>query len=159
MSSVTNVRHLVEYMVTSCKEHFAGTIYEDDWYFYHDALSLMTADETKDWVKCQGYYDHWIMPQHDLASHLAYYKKVQPVGNNLGAMPWDNSLSKDMDDLAMRHVAATSLLDKLKDDPRKFSLATPNQVSSTFRRLYNNPPVLQDDRQICPSAEGGVLAV
>jgi hypothetical protein len=157
MKAVTNVRHLVEYMVKVSKEHFAGTVYENNWYFYHDALSLMTADETKHWMTTKGYYKHWILPENGLNRHIAYYKKVQPVGNNPGAMPWDNSLNKDCDDLAMRHVAATSLLDK--DDPKKFSLATPNQVSSTYQRLFNNPPVLRDGVQICPTNEGGLPAV
>jgi hypothetical protein len=72
-------------------------------------------------------------------------------------MCWDNSLNKDCDDIAMRHVAATILLPK--DDPRKFSFATPNQVSNTYRRLFNNPPVFRDGVQVCPSKEGGIPPV
>jgi hypothetical protein len=127
MKAVTNVRHLVEYiMKVSREEHFAGTKYEDDWYFYHDALLLMTATETVEWMKSRGYYKHWILPQHDLNSQVSYYQKVKPIGNNPGAMPRDNSLNTDMDDITLRHVAATTLLDQ--DNPKKVSLATPKQV-------------------------------
>jgi hypothetical protein len=28
-----------------------GTTHEKDWVFYHDALSLMTANETMEWMK------------------------------------------------------------------------------------------------------------
>jgi hypothetical protein len=103
MKTVTNVQDLVEYIVRVSKEHFAGTKYEDNWYFYHDALSLMTADETIEWIKQKGYYDHWILPEYDLNKDLKNYNRVQPVGNNPGAMCWDNSLNKDCDDIALRH--------------------------------------------------------
>lgn len=152
MKTVVNVQDLVEYIVRVSREHFKGTVYEDDWYFYHDALTLMTAVETTDWMKNRGYYKHWILPEFGLNQHLKYYTRVQPVGNNPGAMCWDNSLNKDCDDIALRHVAATSLLNR--DDPRKFSLATPKHVSSTYRRLFNNPPVLRDGQPICPVDQG-----
>jgi hypothetical protein len=134
MKSVTNVRDLVEHIVETSQLHFNDSVYEINWYFYHDALSLMTATETVKWMKSKGYYKHWILPQHELNKKLKYYSRVQPVGNNPGGVCWDNSLNKDHNDAALRHVAATILLPKT--DPRKFSLATPKEVSSTYRRLY-----------------------
>ena len=61
-----------------------------------------------------------------------------PVGCNAGAMPWDNSCNKDHDDIVLRHVAATTLLDK--DDPKKFSLATPDTIISAYTRCYEGIP-------------------
>jgi hypothetical protein len=34
-----------------------------DWFFYHDALSQMTCSETGKWMKEQGYYKRWLLPQ------------------------------------------------------------------------------------------------
>ena len=73
MTSVTNVRDLVEHIVMVSMAHFAGTKYEDNWWFIHDALSPMTADETTYWMKRKGYYQRWVLPQWSLNSHLKYY--------------------------------------------------------------------------------------
>lgn len=67
---------------------------------------------------------------------LIYFSS--PVGCNPGGMPWDESSNKDHDDIVYRHVAATCLLDK--NDPRKFSLATPDNIISAYTRCYNGIP-------------------
>jgi len=134
MKKLTDVRTLIDHIVKAGNERRQGTKYADDWYFYHDALSLMTANETIEWMRKKDILKHWILPEHDLNSHLSYYKNPRPIGCNPGAMPWDASLNKDHDDIVLRHVAATSLLDK--DDPRKFSLATPDECARAYRRIY-----------------------
>jgi hypothetical protein len=35
---------------------FKGANREQDWLFYHDALSLLTAHKTVAWMKEKGYY-------------------------------------------------------------------------------------------------------
>jgi hypothetical protein len=40
-----------------------GTEQEDDWCFYHDALSLMTAKEMILWMKAKKNYKWWILPE------------------------------------------------------------------------------------------------
>ena len=50
------VRDLVEHIHDCSKETFAGKTHENTWYFYHDALKLMTAKSTVNWMKEQGYY-------------------------------------------------------------------------------------------------------
>ena len=40
-----------------------GTQYENNWYFYHDALSLMTSARTKERMKQKGYYEGWVLPK------------------------------------------------------------------------------------------------
>jgi hypothetical protein len=67
-------------------------------------------------------------------------------------MPWDSTCNKDHDDVVLRHVAATYGLDF--HDPRKFKLGTPKDVSSAYRRIYNNPVVLRDGKPIIPLGEG-----
>jgi hypothetical protein len=104
-------------------------------------------------MEVMGYRKYWILPQFDLNTHFKYYKTPSPTGNHAESMPWDSTSNKDHDDIVMRHVAATYGLKK--DDPRKFSLRTPKDVSSAYRRIYNNPPVVRDGKEIMPIGEGG----
>ena len=155
MKTLTNIRDLVRHIIESGNKNREGTIYEGNWYFYHDALSLMTANETIEWMQSMGYMKHWIFPMHNLNGNIKHYTNAKPIGNHAEAMPWDNCLNKDHDDIVLAHVAATTLLDK--DDPKKFSLATPKHVSSAYRRIYNNPPFIRegDTEPVMPLGEGG----
>lgn len=51
-------------------------------------------------------------------------------------MPWDSSSNKYHDDVVWRHVAATWYLPN--NDPRKFSLATPDTIQSAYKRVYKD---------------------
>ena len=46
---------MVQHMVSETKEVFKGITHEFSCLFYHDALSLMTAKETRKWLKGKGY--------------------------------------------------------------------------------------------------------
>lgn len=135
MKALTNVHDLVTHIVQTGINRRVGTKHADDWHFYHDALSMMTSNETMEWMERKGWLKCWILPKHGLNAHLKHYKAYRPIGNNMRAMPWDFVLNKDHDDIALRHVAATCLLPD--DDPRKFSLATPDACASTYLRVYN----------------------
>ena len=39
------------HIVIKTKDFFKGTNHEDDWLFYHDALSLMTVKDCIAWMK------------------------------------------------------------------------------------------------------------
>ena len=138
MKASTNVQDLVTHIVTAGTERRKGTKHEDEWCFYHDALSLMTSNETMEWMERKKWLKHWILPQHDLNGHIPCCQNPRPIGNNMPGQPWDEALNKDHDDVVLRHVAATSLL--ANDDPRKFSLATPNLCSAACRRVHQGVP-------------------
>ena len=42
---------MIEHIVKESAKVFEGTEHKDKWVFYHDALSLMTADATIAWIK------------------------------------------------------------------------------------------------------------
>jgi hypothetical protein len=153
MRTIVNIRVLVTHMVNCGIDDYRGTIYEDCWGLYHDALSLMTSQANQEWMEAMGYRKYWILPQFDLNTHFKYYRIPSPTGNHAESMPWDSTSNKDHDDIVMRHVAATYGL--ANNDPRKFSLRTPKDVSSAYRRIYNNPPVVRDGKEIIPLGEGG----
>ena len=54
-------------------------IYQDNWYFYHDALSLMTCADSIAWMKKEGIYKHWLLPCNGLNKGTDYSDK--PTGN------------------------------------------------------------------------------
>ena len=57
---------MIEHIYKESELLYKETIHRDDWWFWHDALSLMTAKETVAWMKEKGYYHHWLLPELDL---------------------------------------------------------------------------------------------
>ncbi len=55
MRTVVNIRVLVTHFVNCGIEDYRGTIYEETWGFYHDALSLMTSQANQEWMEVMGY--------------------------------------------------------------------------------------------------------
>ena len=70
----------------------AGTKYACDWVFYHNALSMLTARATRDWMR-DTYIDRvnseerWWNPTNGLNENTPY--KGQLVGNRPEFMPLD----------------------------------------------------------------------
>ena len=128
------IRELVQKIHDRSKEAFQGTVHESDWFFYHDALSQLTAKSTVDWMKQEGYYQRWLIPQLGLNDGTRY--ACRPVGNRPEWMPLDNSLNNDIQSSLSLHCAITAHLDD--KDERKFSLATPKTIVSGINRIYGN---------------------
>ncbi len=99
----------------------------------------MTGKECMDWMRVEVYLDRWVLPQNGLLDEFRHYKSRQaPIGNHACASSWDHIGNKHHDDCVLRHVAAASQLPK--GHQKKFSLATPKEVSHAYLRMYNNPP-------------------
>lgn len=62
LKNFCSVRELVTHIYEETKRQFQDTIYKDSFYFYHDALSLMTATSTMDWMRETGILKHWLLP-------------------------------------------------------------------------------------------------
>jgi len=134
MSKYWYIKELVTHVYNESKKQFIGTEHEDDWYFYHNALSLMTAKDTVKWMKEMGYYEHWLLPTEDVNKDTRYAN--HPVGNSPEFMPMDCHLNKDLDDDVRRHVALTYSLPI--EDIRKFSIDTPKNGSSAYLHCWNS---------------------
>jgi len=84
MSGYTNVRDI--HLCKVGEEMMKGTIHEDDWVFYHNALVLFTAADTMAWMKTEPvdsdikYYDRWFLPKFGV-------NKGKPTGNTPTNMP------------------------------------------------------------------------
>ena len=67
-------------------------------WIYHDALSLMTAKDCRQWMIEKDYLKHWMLPQNQLFENekgLNAYKDW-PVGDSPEFMPWDTLLIRDL---------------------------------------------------------------
>jgi hypothetical protein len=148
---------MIEHMIKVSQEVFNGTAYEDNWFFYHDALSLMTAKDTIAWMKEKGYYKHWILPENGLQEDDPDTKKYKgrPVGDCMELMPWDNNLNQDVHISVERHVAWTSFLPT--GDRKKFDMSSPKRGADAYLRILD-----PGANGVCPKSErivGDVMKV
>ena len=114
-----------------------GTKHEKTFRIYHDALSQLTAEDTKAWLKTKTHegrtwFDIWITPVLDLNKDTAY--EGRPVGNSPELQPLDCSLFSDLGHDLSRHVRMTKDLEN--DDPLKFSRSTPRRLARSLSRLW-----------------------
>eukprot|EP00940_MAST-03C_sp_MAST-3C-sp2_P002550 g2550.t1 len=124
------VTHLVEHMITESRR----IIGSDDFYIYHDALTMMTSAKCKQWMSEKGYWKHWLLPVNGLNDDIKGYG-CRPVGNSPELMPLDCSLFADLKNAIIRHISVTANL--RKEDPRKFSLTTPKRAYRAFMRVLD----------------------
>ena len=94
MKRTVLITTVVQQIYENSKEIFKGTKYEQDWYFYHDVLSLMTSNSYRKFMTKRGIINHWILPEQGLNEVSKYINR--PVGNSLEMMLLDNSLNKDL---------------------------------------------------------------
>ena len=104
-----------------------------------DALSLITAAATMDWMNSERFdgvsvRKRWLVPQNGLNKGTPY--EGRPVGNSPEFMPLDNSLNADIKRSHDRHCIITSKLHV--KDPRKFSMRTPKLISRGILRLVES---------------------
>lgn len=124
------ITDLVEHMITESRR----VIGSDDFYLYHDALSMMTSAKCKEWMREKGYLRHWVLPVNGLNDDLKGYS-LRPVGNSPEMMPLDCSLFADLKNAVTRHISVTANL--RKDEPRKFSITTPKRAYHSFMRVLD----------------------
>ena len=128
-------------MMAESKRLMKNIVHENNWYFYHDVLSLMTADQSVKWME-ETEIDgvkikkRWLTPQLELNQGTVYFGR--PVGNSPEFMPLDNSLNADIMRSFEYHCSSTSILPKL--DPRRFGMETPKKVSECIHRLFDCEP-------------------
>ena len=78
---------------------------DGNFWFYHDALSLLCSAETRNELEKRGILKHWILPENGLNAGTVF--ALRPTGNRPEYMPWDTSLNKCLIDAVMYHVAIT----------------------------------------------------
>ena len=54
---------LVRFLIAESARVMEGTSHAGDFFFYHDALSLMTAKGTRKWMSKKVFMKKWLVPQ------------------------------------------------------------------------------------------------
>ena len=131
-----SVADLVDHIVAESEAVMAGTMHQGDWVFYHDALSLMTAKKTIQYMEDKGVLKRWLLPMNGLLKDQGGLRNYwdRPPGDSPELMPLDNNLNQDIHAAVRIHTLLTRHLKK--EDERKFSIATPKLGSSAYKRLW-----------------------
>ena len=121
------------------RKFFEGTNFEDNWFFYHNVLSLMTEKNCIVWMKRKGYYKHWILPELGLNNDIGNFGG-RPVRASPEFMPLDASLNKDVhkmvDNSCLLSSNTTKRLGNAKDE-REFSMANPTEISKSYPCVFD----------------------
>ena len=137
MKQFTCVTKMIDHIFEETRKVYLSTTHENDWMLYHDALSLMTARECRDYIRGKGYESHWILPEQDLFHDdptLKAYRN-RPVGNSPELCSLDSCLNKDIHEGVNRHIQLTSELKK--EDARKFRIDTPLFGAKAYKRILD----------------------
>ena len=94
MSKLCCITNLIRFMMNEAEKLMKGSVHEDDFFIVHNALLLMTAKETINWMIQKGYLHRWMIPLNGLQDSTPYAGR--PVGNSPDFMPLDNSLNRDI---------------------------------------------------------------
>ena len=135
MMKFISVRDLVMHMTVESNEIMRGTQHEDEAMFKHDALSLMTAGKTVEWMKAtivngRSIYSRWLLPEAGLNKEITAYGKMttryqgRPPGNLPRLMSLDEFSKKTTVNYVNSHVLATQKMvcgSNINTDP-KFEL-------------------------------------
>ena len=154
MHKYVSIQVLWAQIMASTINCFAGTTHEKTFRIYHDALSQLTCEATKVWLRTKQHegrtwFDIWVTPELDLNRGTVYAGR--PVGNSPEMMPLDCSLLSDLGHDLSRHVRMTKAL--ASDDPLKFSRSTPKRLASSLLRLLW--PVSNGGDPVFDAADGG----
>ena len=61
MSKLCCITDLIRFMMKEAENLTKGSVYEDDLFIVHDALVLMTAKETIEWMKEKNFFHFWLL--------------------------------------------------------------------------------------------------
>ena len=73
------ITDLILFMMKESENLMKGSVHEDDLFIVHDALVLMTAKETIEWMNEKNCFHCWLLPMNGLQDGIPY--AGLPVGN------------------------------------------------------------------------------
>ena len=72
MSKFYFITDLIRFMMKEAEDLMKGHFHEETIFIVHDALVLMTAKETIQWMKENNYYHRWLLPMNVLQEGTPY---------------------------------------------------------------------------------------
>jgi predicted flap endonuclease-1-like 5' DNA nuclease len=133
MKRYRSIIELATHMVEEGKKLFP----DRNFHFYHDALSLLSAEKTQKEMDARGLLRHWILPELGLNAGTRYAR--HPTGNRPELMPWDCSCNADIVNAVFWNCTATSHLKE--DDGRKMKMTTPREISKSYLKVLGGIPL------------------
>eukprot|EP00536_Pseudo-nitzschia_multiseries_P013625 jgi/Psemu1/35808/gm1.35808_g len=150
MTGQVCVTALIDYMFKSTQE-----VMGDSGFVMYDALSFMTSANSVAYMTEKGYYDQWVLPQHDLmgpsggiGGNLAHYHD-RSVGNRPEISLLDTSLFSQLYNAVNFHVHITSTL----PDKVKFSKATPSAIFN-INKVLRSLQIIADHEELTVDSIG-----
>jgi hypothetical protein len=110
MSGFICVTKMVHHMQKETGRVMEGTSYEGKGQFYHDPLTLMTCNKTKQYMEDNDLLKYLLLPLEGLQAGTIYHNSIP--GNSPELMPLDETLNMDIHSSARYHVAITAHLAK-----------------------------------------------
>ena len=111
MSKLCCITDLIRFMMKESENLMKGSLHEDNFFIVHDALVLMTAKETIQWMKEKNYYHRLLLPMNGFQDGTPYAGR--PVGNSPEFMTLENSLNRDiLNSLRFHCVLSLFVLDR-----------------------------------------------
>ena len=141
MSKFCCITNLIRFMMNEVEKLMEGSVHEDDFFIVHDALVLITAMETINWMRQKEYLHQWLLPPNGLQYHTPYVGL--PVGNSPEFIPLDNSLNRDiLHSLRMHSVLSCYIVDteEITEEERNmcFSYSTPREIARGLKRIWDS---------------------
>lgn len=118
MSAYICITDFIQFVYNKSSKVMKGAQFGNNWYFYHDALSLMKVKDTKEWMIKQGIFAKWILPLNDLNKGKPF--AGHPVGNLLELILLECPLCNDFNQSVNYHINITRKLDE--EDDIQFSM-------------------------------------
>ena len=94
MSKFCCITNLIRFMTNEEEKLMKGSVHEYNLFIVHDALVLMTAKESINLMRNNGYLHQWLLPLNGLQNGTPYARC--PIGNIPEFMPLDNSLNREI---------------------------------------------------------------
>lgn len=145
---MVSVKELIDHCISQSIAMFAGTAHANDFFIFHDALSLWWTPEAQEYIAQLGFKDRQL-------------RSIDPtnVGNRYeGKVPGDSpEFGRGTDSHGFAHMEkGISLMSSITSvlpvgDPHRFDLGTPNALWSTMSRVWQYAPTSD---QICEDILG-----
>ena len=117
-----------------------GTEYEDNFFFYHDALTQLTDKESINYMQDKGMLKHWILPKAGLLNGTRWANS--PLGNSPEFNPLDCNLNRDIHEAARLHILLITSNQKNLGINEKEYLSTTKQkdLAKMYLSVWENHP-------------------
>ena len=108
----------IRFMTNEAEKLIKGSVHEDDFLIVHYALVLVTAKETINYMRNNGYLHRRLLPFNGIQDGTPYTGR--PVGNSPEFMPLDILLNRDiLHSLRMNSVLSRYIVDGEKTNDKE----------------------------------------